>query len=121
MQWFIEDLPDFLNMVEPIASSNGFLLSAYGSTVRKGRGRDLDLIAVQARTGVTPKYFVEDLAKAVGGKVKHVEASLFSELCALIQLPDGRLIDIQVRLSRCGPQNSMDIYQIYSEDLNRPI
>ena len=90
---------------------HGFLVSVYGSTARTGNGRDLDLICVEKRSGVIPRYFLEDVALRLRARIERRESSIFAELCALLRMEDGRLIDIQVRLSRCGPQDALDMYE----------
>jgi hypothetical protein len=110
-RWSIEDVPNLLSQLESVGDRHGFLVSVYGSTVRLGSGRNLDLICVQKRTGVIPRYFLEDVAYHLRAKIEQAESSLFAELCALLRLEDGRIIDMQVRLSRCGPQDAMEMYE----------
>jgi len=108
--WRIEEVPAIMTLLEPIASRCGFLISAYGSTVRRGEGRDLDLICVQKRIGVSPAMLLDGLAHELHGKIEQESSSLFAELCGMIRLPDGRLVDVQIRLSRCGPQDAESMY-----------
>lgn len=110
-RWKIKDIPDLLSRLESVGERHGFLIAAYGSTARTGEGRDLDLICVQKRCGVVPRYFLEDIALRLRARIEQAESSLFAELCALLRLEDGRLIDIQVRLSRCGPQDAIEMYE----------
>jgi hypothetical protein len=110
-RWNIKDIPDILSRLESIGERHGFLVAAYGSTARTGEGRDLDLICVQKRCGAVPRYFLEDIALRLRARIEQTESSLFAELCALLRLEDGRLIDIQVRLSRCGPQDALEMYE----------
>jgi hypothetical protein len=110
-RWSIEDVPNLLSQLESVGDRHGFLVSVYGSTARLGSGRDLDLICVQKRSGVIPRYFIEDVAYHLGARIEHTESSLFAELCALLRLEDGRIIDMQVRLSRCGPQDALEMYE----------
>jgi len=110
-RWSIEDVPNLLSQLESTGNRHGFLIAVYGSTARVGSGRDLDLICVQKRSGVIPRYFLEDVAYHLGARIDRTESSLFAELCALLRLEDGRLIDIQICLSRCGPQDAMEMYE----------
>ena len=110
-RWSITDIPSLLSKLEPVGNRHGFLVAVYGSTARTGNGRDLDLICVQKRSGVIPRYFLEDVALRLRASIEQRESSIFAELCALLRLEDGRLIDIQVRLSRCGPQDALDMYE----------
>lgn len=109
--WKIDDVPNVLSQLESVGDRHGFLISVYGSTARLGSGRDLDLICVQKRCGVIPRYFIEDVAYHLKAKIEQQESSIFAELCALLRLEDGRLIDVQVRLSRCGPQDALEMYE----------
>jgi hypothetical protein len=97
-RWSIEDVPNLLSQLESTGNRHGFLIAVYGSTARSGNGRDLDLICVQKRSGVIPRFFLEDIAFHLGARIEHTESSLFAELCALLRLKDGRMIDIQIRL-----------------------
>jgi hypothetical protein len=110
-RWSIEDVPSLLTQLESTGNRHGFLIAVYGSTARSGNGRDLDLICVQKRSGVIPRYFLEDVAYHLGARIEYSEASIFAELCALLRLKDGRTIDIQIRLSRCGPQDALEMYE----------
>jgi hypothetical protein len=77
------------------AKREGFLLSLYGSTLR-GRGRDLDLIAVPWRTGADPRRLVDSLAAELGGRIEDRGPGIFAAESAAIVIGD-RVIDIQVR------------------------
>jgi hypothetical protein len=110
-RWNLEHIPVLLSQLESTGNRHGFLIAAYGSTARVGSGRDLDLICVQKRSGVIPRYFLEDVAFRLGARIEHTESSLFAELCALLRMKDGRVIDIQIRLSRCGPQDALEMYE----------
>jgi hypothetical protein len=110
-RWSIKDVPDLLSRLETVGNKHGFLVCVYGSTARVGEGRDLDLICVQKRIGVIPRYFLEDVALHLRARIEHRESSLFAELCGLLRMEDGRLIDIQIRLSRCGPQDALEMYE----------
>ena len=110
-RWNVKDIPDLLSRLEPVGNRHGFLIAVYGSTARIGEGRDLDLICVQKRSGVVPRYFLEDVAMHLRARIEIQEASIFAELCALLRMEDGRLVDVQVRLSRCGPQDALEMYE----------
>jgi hypothetical protein len=110
-RWSIKDVPDLLSRLESVGDRHGFLVSVYGSTARTGDGRDLDLICVQKRSGVIPRYFLEDVAFRLRARIEVQEMSIFAEVCALLRMEDGRLIDIQIRLSRCGPQDAQEMYE----------
>lgn len=116
-RWNLKDIPDLLCRLEPVGNRHGFLVAVYGSTARIGEGRDLDLICVQKRSGVIPRYFLEDVALHLRARIEIQEASIFAEICALLRMEDGRLVDIQVRLSRCGPQDALEMYE---RGLNTP-
>ena len=111
MPWRIDQIPHILRILEPVANRNGFLVSVYGSVVRDLKGRDLDLIFVQKRTNVSPQYLLEDIVKETKGQLEISESSLFAELCALVKCPDGRILDIQIRLSKCAPKDALDLYE----------
>jgi hypothetical protein len=112
MNWTIKEAQQLCDRLEDVVSRYGFLLSIYGSTVRKGIGRDLDVIIVQKYTYAIPKVVCEaiklELSASTVGKP---EKSMFADHCELLLLPDGRMLDIQVRLSR----NRIDALEMYEQ------
>jgi hypothetical protein len=98
-RWTIQQAMEFAAAAEPTVSACGFLLSLYGSTMRRGHGRDLDVILVPKCSIAHP----DDVLRAICGRFSAVlvgtqERSMFADKCALLHLPDGRLLDIQVRM-----------------------
>lgn len=98
-RWTIQEAITFAAEAEATCSTAGFLLSLYGSTVRRGHGRDLDIILV-------PKCAIAD-ADAVlralcwrfnADVIGTPEPSMYADRCALLHLPSGALLDIQVRM-----------------------
>lgn len=114
--WTLEEASQFCSKYEELASHYGLLLSIYGSTVRMGKGRDLDIILSQKRVGIFPEAFIAELKSRISAiTISGPEASLFAEHCELLLLPDGRMLDIQVRKSR----NQMDALDLYERNLLR--
>lgn len=107
--WTLDQVRALCDDLEPVVSRCGFLLTVYGSTLRKGRGRDLDLILCQKRIGATPAYVLRDVREHLKAEqIGEVEESLFAEKCVLLLMPDGHLLDIQVRMSPIR-----DAYDLY--------
>ena len=95
--------------MKPVVDRLGFLLSIYGSTVRRGRGRDLDVILCQKRVGASPEYALEEMQRHLKAvRIGKTESGLFTQLCSLLLMPDGHLLDVQVRMS-----SIRDAYDLY--------
>ena len=112
-EWLLDEARQLCDKLEPVVSDCGCLLSIYGSTVRKGRGRDLDVILVPKRVSIVPSIVVDMIKRELGAKtLGEPEKSLFADHCELLLLPDGHLLDIQVRLSR-DRMDALDMYERY--------
>jgi len=107
--WTLEQAAEVCAKLERIADQFGFLLSIYGSTVCKTVGRDLDIILCQKRTGATPLAVIQAIIYELRAEIVHPpKPSLFAEYGAVIRQPDGKLLDIQVRMSPIR-----DAYDLY--------
>lgn len=106
--WTLDQASALCDDLEDVVSHHGFLLSVYGSTLRKGHGRDLDIILSQKRCGTAPAYVIDAVKRHLNAKVLVLEESLFAEKCALLLMPDGHVLDIQVRMSPIR-----DAYDLY--------
>lgn len=107
--WTLDQVSALCDDLEDVVSRHGFLLSVYGSTLRKGCGRDLDLILCQKRCGAVPAYVIEAVKRHLDAELLVLEGSLFAEKCALLLMPDGHLLDIQVRMSPI--RDALDLYE----------
>ena len=101
--WTFQQAMELMDSLAGVFSKHGYLLAVYGSVVARGKGNDLDLIAVPTElpNDVTPPEQMDPImcqiiqAKPDGGPRKGV---LRTWSRAYI-LEDGRLIDMQYRLS----------------------
>lgn len=82
----------------PVAEMTGYILALYGSTVRVGRGKDIDLIAVPWRHAARP----DDLVSAIAargfthvGKPHHGLMGTHAQV--LVENATGLMVDLQVR------------------------
>lgn len=97
--WTLDAARQAWGMLDPIAHRAGYTLAIYGSVLR-GRGNDLDLLAVPWRPDTDPvdlrDRLVEHLAlnpTALEGRYE----GLMGTQCFVLQLKNGRVIDLQVR------------------------
>ena len=111
--WTLEDAQRFCNKWESFISHYGFLLSIYGSTVRNGVGRDLDVILCQKRIGASPERVLANWRQELQAqRIGESYEGIFTEKSEVFLLPDGHLIDIQVRMSG----KRMDALSLYESN-----
>jgi len=106
--WTLEEVRIFTDEFEPIVSHCGFLLTVYGSTIRKGIGRALDIILCQKRCGASPDYVLKTLKDHLKAEKIDESEALFAEKSVLFEMPDGHLLDVQVRMTPIR-----DAYDLY--------
>jgi hypothetical protein len=101
--WTIEQAMQLMSVLADIFSKNGYSLALHGSVPAHGKGNDLDLLAVPAELpkDVTPPEQMDRImcrvinAKPDGDPSKGVLRTWSREYIR----DDGRLIDMQYRLS----------------------
>jgi hypothetical protein len=96
--WTLDDAKQCWAVLDRVAHQAGYLLAIYGSVLR-GWGTDLDLLAVPWRPSASdPETLLELMAAAVEGTPDGptYEGSMDTR-AVVIQLRNGRLIDVQVR------------------------
>ena len=85
----------------------GYMFALYGSSLA-GRGRDLDMLAVPFSTrACSPDALLDALRRHVSGSEpwgRH--KGLMGMSCGLFQLPDGKILDVQVCQLRCGEEEA---------------
>jgi hypothetical protein len=95
--WTLQQVPEFYSGLCDIARQHRFLLTAYGSTLKHGEGKDLDLIATPYLEGSRPAEFLMAVRGHLGRKFVYLENSSL-EVRVNFCLPDGRLVDLRVVL-----------------------
>lgn len=99
--WTLEKAGQLAAELEPVVSRHGWLLSIYGSVLRKGTGNDLDIILAQKLTMANPADVLNAICQRIDARFTGPAVpSMFADLTAQLELPDGRLLDVQARLSR---------------------
>jgi hypothetical protein len=99
--WTLLQAMSFCREIEGTVQRCGYMLSVYGSVMRNGHGRDLDIILVPWRGGAYPEFVCDAIKEHLkASRMVEPENSLFADRCELLMLPDGRLLDIQVRMTR---------------------
>jgi hypothetical protein len=97
-QWTIEQAMQAISLLDKPFRDNGYALTLHGSVLVKGRGNDLDLIAVPMELSVTPPEEMEHImceilgASALPEEPRHGLLRTWARPCIL---SDGRQIDIE--------------------------
>lgn len=79
------------------AEAHGYLLAVYGSVVKAGVGRDLDLLAVPKIVGAYPAGLIRAFVMRCGmTEIGPLEDGV-AALSAILRSRDGRIVDLQIR------------------------
>lgn len=98
--WTLEKAGQLAAELEAVVSQLGWLLSIYGSVLRRGAGNDLDIILAQKFAPADPAHVLNAICQRINARFTGPAVpSMFADLTAQLELPDGRLLDVQVRLA----------------------
>lgn len=93
----LDEARTLIARAERNAWHHGYVLALYGSVLRDGEGRDLDLIARPHRHPHDEDAFLADLAADLPGVITQDDTSVaFPRRYVVIQLGAGRYIDLKV-------------------------